>query len=183
MISHIRRLKRKQGILIAVIIGLIIAQFFLVHSTYITLEVGKVFKWTFFYISPIILLGTLAFLKRLRRKLFPDPHESRWVNFKNSAAVLISIMMILSVFGFDTIIQTNDWFGSEESYHFHTEIKGVEEKEPTRRSFYSSPTYDIIVSYRGKLVQLNCKRKYYSGQMFVENVNVGGAWGILFSKE
>lgn len=184
---------KKWGWLIFVTLVIVVIQFFWVMKTYYMLESGKVIRWMLTYFSIPCLVGSFFLLKQFNRHLFyayPERYSetnlSKLSRFKNKLTSYVLIVALFSFFTYDTIIQTNDWFGTSERMTFNQRVEGVEYVHHGGRSrrfsgkgFYTS---NIRFIYKGKERIIRANGKWNEGDTLKITLNTGGFWGIFYTK-
>ena len=176
------------------IILIVIVQFFWVHGKYETIESEKVFNWTFLIAVPIgLILGWFA-KEKITNVLFYSYSKriskdsiSKSRHFKNVVASYALFVMVIGFLFYGIVIQTNDWFGTNEKFTFNTKIISAKKVQHARyrsirRYGASNITYDIEVKYKGKIINLSTETEYQSGDYFNKTLNVGGLWKIIYEE-
>lgn len=170
---------------------LVTIQFFWVLAKYETIESGKVFWWTIFYALPLsIIIGLILNTRTTEIVCYCYPEKYNKDNLtkidllKNRLITLL-LMVAICCFGtYDTIIQTNDWFGKKEYYTFDTKVLSSKriQHASRRRLGSGNVTYDLTLIYKGKRIVLSSRKPYSEGDEFTKIINIGGFWGILFEE-
>lgn len=184
---------KKWGWLIFGTLVIVVVQFFWVMKTYYMLESGKVIRWMLIYFSIPCLVVSFLLLKQFNRHLFyayPERYSetnlSNWSRFKNKLTSFILIIALFSFFTYDTIIQTNDWFGTSERMTFNQKIESVEHihhgGRPGRFSRKGFDTSNIRFIYKGKEHIISVDGEWNGGDTLKITLNTGGFWGVLYTK-
>ncbi|AEA45797.1 hypothetical protein [Fluviicola taffensis] len=185
---------KTKGLILIGIILLVVIQFFWVLKVYFVLESTKVFWWMVCYFSVPILLFSLSILKKFTRFIFYSHErssrreETKWNRFRSKFTSFMLLIFLFSFFTYDTIIQTNDWWGSSETERFNQVIEEVSINMPTGRTrifqLGKGPTsYDIYMEYQNERIQLNTPHPWNIGDTFQVKMNTGGLWGILYARK
>jgi hypothetical protein len=160
-----------------------VIQFFSVLIKYETIESAKVFEWVGFYVFPIITVICFIFRKKLTYQIFysynlkSSEGLSKISKIKNTLAAFGLFILTFSFISYDTIIQTNDWFGQNKYQHVQTEILEVEYQRTKNKS-----TWTITIEVNSELIELTTKTAYYKGGTYKKTLNMGGAWGIIYAE-
>jgi len=142
------------------------------------------------YAVPTIAIITVLFAKKLTYHLFYSSKNvdlnkvTRARRIKNSLASYLLIALTFSFITYDTIIQTNDWFGQNKYQHIDTKVLHVEFRNTKRVLSLGTGNkrWIITIEINGKLVELTTQTRYQKGDMFEMTLNIGGAWGIIFAE-
>lgn len=175
----------------------IILQLFWVLNSYYMLESKKILWWMLTYFSLPCLIGSFLILKKFNWLLFYSYLENyREENlrkpdrFRNKLTSYALIVLMASFFTYDTIIQTNDWFGSSKHERFNQVLKKVEAVQhggSNRRRFIGGrgntyETSDIYLFYKGKQAVISSDKVWHVGDTLDVTLNTGGFWGVLYAK-
>ena len=163
-------------------------QFFYVLFKYETIESEKVFWWVILYFLPIYAI-LLFFPNRSFTKLLfyssptYQPSDLNKIDrLKNlSASFGLSITMI-SFFSYNTIILTNDWFGSGKHELLRSKVQEVKYSNVRRTKSTGSgnPKWIITVKFHNEMIKLTTHKPWFIGEKVEINLNTGGLWGIKF---
>jgi hypothetical protein len=182
---------RKYAWLIFLAVLIVAIQFFWVLKTYYIIESQKVIWWMIKYFSIPYLVGPFFVLNKFNKLLFYsyssrylEGNLTKWNQFKNKLTSYVLIVLMISFFTYDTIIQTNDWFGSSKQEVFNKEINTMEfiQHTRTRRGFRGGEheTTDIYITYHGKERVLSVSGTWNGGDTLNLPIRTGGFWGILY---
>jgi hypothetical protein len=167
-----------------------IFQFFWVLVRYTTIESGKVFNWTIYFVLPFAIILSLLLNKLFTNLLFYSSPImnirdtiSEMSHIKNRMATGFLTTLIICFLSYNTIIQTNDWFSKKEHYTFDTTVISVKRiKHGGGKSFNRNISYNVEVMYKGKTIVISTTEKYREGEKYERRFNVGGFWGVLFAE-
>lgn len=163
-------------------------QFFYVLGKYEIIESEKVFWWVLKYFLPLYLVVAL-FIKRGFTKLLLystpklQPSDvSKSTRAKNQLASIGLFLLMSNFFTYNSIILTNDWFGSGKHELIITEVLDVEYERigSSRINGKGNEKWIISLNYKGKIIRLTTQKPWYPGDTFEMTLNTGGCWNILF---
>ena len=174
--------------IVFIVLCLLMVQFFYVLGKYEVIESEKVFWWTIIYFSPPLLVVSVLLSNRFTNLLFypklglKPTFISKTTHLKNRLTSIGLSLLMSGFFTYSTIIQTNDWFGTDK---YEAVIAEVLDVEYSRTSRYTSirkghEKWIISIEYKGEIRKLTMREHWQIGDTFDMTVNTGGCWNILF---
>lgn len=163
-------------------------QFFYVLGKYEVIESQKVFYWTLVYSLPASLVLSFFIQKKFTNLLFYSSIKyrvtdvSKSVRIKNKLTSIGLFLMMFNFFTYNTIILTNDWFGSDKHELVISEVINVEHSQigSSKTIGPGKENWKISLKYKGDIVKLTTNKPWNIGDTFEMTLNTGGCWNILF---
>ncbi len=174
-------------VLLSVLIVTIV-QFFYVQSAYSVIEVYKVYLITAIAGIPLTILVLIYFLRKMTIDLFHRGDEKTYCDSrskqkrKNTFTTALLLALITGFFTYGIVINTNHWFGRNNYEEIETKILDSEERNAARHSRSGMTRWYLTVEIDDELVTLRSNTPQYTGDTLREQLNFGGAWGIIYRK-